>query len=505
MKVYKYLIMLLLTGGMLVSCSKDDMDDNIDDNSELPGEEPKGDLSLEIKDFEYKAMDIWYYYNDDMEIYNDDYFSTQSELNTWLEDWDSPEDLFYDGLLLNYPITDRFSWIVDDYEELEDYFAGTTKSTGMDYGLSRYCTGCNEVFVYARYVLPETPAEEAGIERGMIFTEIDGQQITASNYSQLLAGESLELGIGKIVNGEILTTDETINVTKTVVTEDPVYIAKTFDLDGTKVGYLMYNSFTYDFDDELNDAFGYFKTEGVNELILDLRYNGGGRISSALDLSSMITGQLNNKPFIKVKYNDYIQSVYESQNPSSLTINLDDQIYEGTENSQPINSLNLNKVYVIATGSSASASELVMNGLAAYIEVVHIGTTTVGKIQGSDTYYDSNPPNFNKDSSLNPDHKYALQPLILSLVNANGEAYPEGLTPDIEQREYVDTYGVLGDPDEPLLALALEDISGNRMMNKSILKGNVPVDLISERKAQFPDYQRMYIDTDLPELNLNIE
>lgn len=496
MKIYKHFLLFSAMAGFFTSCSESD------DIDAPPVEKVEQTTSLEqeIMDFEYKAMNVWYYYNDNLDIYEDDYFANQQELNDWLGNYDSPEDLFYSGLTYRHtrvstnPV-DRFSWIVDDYEELENSFAGTSTSTGMDYGWTRNCSGCSEVSLYVRYIIPGTPAEEAGIERGMVFTEVDGQQITDSNYRDILNKDSFTLTRGRIENGDIVSTDETIDVYKTTVNENPVLIAKTFDVDGTKVGYLMYNSFTFDYSGDLNDAFGQFKADNVTELILDLRYNGGGRVDTAIDLASMITGQFDEDPFVKFQYNEYLQNLYESRG-SNLTYKMDN-IVQWKDNSAPTNSLNLNRLYVIATGSSASASELVMNGLEPFIDVVHIGTTTVGKVQGSDTYYDSDAPNFNKDSSINPDHKYAIQPLILSLVNKNNEAHPEGLSPDVTQREYIDTYGVLGDPTEPLLSKALDQINPNRSMSKFAKEGKLPVDMIGERKSNQLDYQRMYLGEEM--------
>ncbi|MCH4822915.1 S41 family peptidase [Gramella lutea] len=500
MKFYKFFILFLFAGGLITSCS------NNDDIEDFPEEKPDNsltaeeELELEIKDFEYKAMDIWYYYNDDMDIYNDNYFGNQSELNEWLMTWDDPEELYYDGLLLNYPDTDRFSWIVDDYEELENQFSGTTTSTGIDYGLTYACDGCNNIILYARYVLPNTPAEDAGIERGMVFTEINGQELNINNYSSLLAESSWTLTLGEISDSGVDSTSETIDVSKTTVNENPVFITKTLDVDGKTVGYIMYNSFIFDYSSELNAAFGELKAANIDELVLDLRYNGGGRIDTAIDLASMITGQFNNEPFVKFQYNSYIQNVYESQG-SDLTYRMDSTV-NSPSGEEGTNSLNLSKVYVIATGSSASASELVINSLKPFIDVVHVGTTTVGKVQGSNTFYDSDAPNFDKDNSLNPDHKYALQPLVLSLVNKNNEAHPEGLSPDVEQREFISTYGILGDPNEPLLATTLELIrTGSRNMIPFEKTGKVPTNVISESKAEQFNYQRMYIDVNLPDQN----
>lgn len=495
MKLKNLLFLFSLSGGLLISCSKDDDDTIVDPVKETVVE---SNLELEIRDFEYNAMNVWYYYNDDMNIYNDDYFANQTELNDWLLTWDSPEDLFYKGLLLNYPNTDRFSWIVDDYEALENQLSGTTTSTGMDYGLTYACADCSNIILYVRYVLPDTPAEAAGIKRGMVFTEINGEELTSGNYRGLLAESTWSLTVGEIENSNIVSSTQTIDVDKTVVNENPVYITKTFDVDGKTVGYIMYNSFTFDYSSELNEAFGQLKAANVDELILDLRYNGGGRIDTAIDLASMITGQFNNDPFVKFKYNSFIQSVYESQG-SDLTYQMDSMV-NSPSGSEATNSLNLNKLYVIATGSSASASELVMNNLDPFIDVVHIGTTTVGKVQGSNTFYDSEGPNFNKDNSINKNHKYAIQPLVLSLVNKNDEAYPEGLSPDVKQREYISTYGTLGDASEPLLATALELIrTGSRSAVSFEKAGFIPTNAIFERKSDQYDFQKMYIDLKIKE------
>ncbi|CAL66061.1 S41 family peptidase [Christiangramia forsetii] len=491
MKIYNYLMLFVLAGGLFTSCDKnDDTIDEIDDST--TGVEQT--LELEIKNFEYEAMDIWYLYKDEIPEYNDDFFANQEELNVWLDEFDSPESLFYDGLVYQYEVVDEFSWIVDDYEALENRFAGVSTGTGLDYGLSRYCTGCDEVLGYVRYVIPNTPAAEAGFERGMVFTEIDGQQITVSNFQTLLAPETLTFGLGEIGEGDIVSTDQTITVTKATINENPVHVAKTLNVDGIKVGYLMYNSFTADYDDELNEAFAQFQADGITELVLDLRYNGGGRVSSAVALASMITGQFENEVIIRTRYNSFLESQFDEDDKVT-------RFNSKLNNGAQVNSLNLNKVYVLATGSSASASELIINGLAPYIDVEHIGTKTVGKVQASVTLYDAEFPYTNKNR-INTEHKYALQPLISTSVNADGNAFPEGLIPDIEQQEFISTYGTLGDPSEPLLAVALNEISpGSTRSALEFSKAYMPVRLVSEKGAESPDYQKMYVDeVSLPKL-----
>ena len=210
----------------------------------------------------------------------------------------------------------------------------------------------------------------------------------------------------------------------------------------------MYNAFTRDFDPQLNAVFAQFKADGVSNLILDLRYNGGGSVETAIDLSSMVTGQFNGQLFVSEQWNEDRQAEYA-----------EDQLFNATiRNGEAINSLNLNQVYVITTGRTASASELVINGLDPYINVTQVGGTTTGKFQASFILYDAPAPNFSR-SEANPGHTYAMLPLVFKTVNAAGYTdFVHGLDPDIPIDEDYSNLGVLGDVNEPLLAEALNAI-----------------------------------------------
>ncbi len=482
MELKKFIFLGLLLS-LITSCEKEE--DFTEDQNNIS--ETKVNPELEIEDFVYRGMNEFYLYKDAVPQLANDYFQNSEEKEEFLMEAGSPEDLF-DGLLANI---DRFSFITDDYNRLEDRYDGITGATGIKFGIGRI-SGTENIFGGIRYILPGTSAEEAGLERGNVFTEIDGQKLTLDNFSDLIDKSSFTIDVGYVENGQIYLTEKEVMLTDDNYTENPVFISKVFEMDGKKIGYLMYNSFISNFDNELNNVFAEFKTAGVTDLILDLRYNGGGSVESAKDLSSMITGQFEGEVFIREQWNEKYQNYYETQNPDALVNRFDDEVRSG----EKINSLNLSEVYILTSASSASASELVINGLDPYINVFQIGDNTVGKFQASVTLYDSN--DFNKEGA-NDNHTYAMQPLVFKSLNSDGRSdYINGLAPDIYYIENLNNYGVLGNEDEPLLELALNTILGRTQTDRSSVK-RLEFEQLGESGMNNFEYQKMYIES-LPNL-----
>ncbi|MAW94744.1 MULTISPECIES: S41 family peptidase [unclassified Leeuwenhoekiella] len=498
--------LLILMLGLLVfsGCSKDD-----DTSNNFMGETPEEETPEEetpalaredfpIQDFMYQAMNVYYLYKSDIPELADTFFNTVPEYVEYLSQNPDPDVFFYDELLSEQ---DRFSFLTDDYQELENSFSGVSKSNGLKFQLVRF-SNTNNIFGYVRYVAGNSPAADSEIKRGDLFTEIDGTPLTIDNYQSLIGRDSYTLTLATIVeNAEggrtVTQTGETVTLTKeTNFAENPILIAKTLDVEGQKIGYLMYNSFVSQYDDELNSAFAQFKADGITDLVLDLRYNGGGSVATAIDLTSMITGQFDGEVLIKEQWNAEAMAYFESEEPESLLNRFNSTIYTGTSEEQPINSLNLNRLYVIGTESTASASELTVIGLEPYIPVTLVGTTTVGKFQASATLYDGD--NFGKNN-LNPEHKYAIQPLIYTYSNADGTVGPPtGLTPDVTKEEDIANLGVLGEPTEPLLASALQAITGKSFVSKNRKKPfDIPVKTVGESDMFSPTFQKMY-DNNLP-------
>ncbi len=441
MKILKTLALLFVVSTLTTSCFNDDIDDNVI-------------LASEINDFVWKGMNVFYLYKENIPDLADDRFSSDQEYADYLNSFNTPFEIF-ESLIYQRETVDRFSWIVDDYIALEQLFDGVTTNNGMDFNLFRSPNTETEVIGVVTLVLPNSQASDNNIERGDIFYAIDGTTLTDSNRFDLLNQESYTLDLGMYNDqGTPETTDDTIDpisesvsLTKVPYTENPVYRTEIINVGGEIVGYLMYNGFTANFNDQLNNAFGEFLSNNVHHLVIDLRYNPGGSINTSVLLGSMVTGQFNGQVATKLIYNNDLQSF-------NTTFNFTDKIDEATT----LNSLNLDKVYVITTGRSASASEGLINNLSAYIDVVQIGTTTTGKSQASITIYDSE--DFQRDGA-NPNHTYAMQPLVAIGVNKFDQVIPSsGLVPTIEFFESPLNYGVLGDENEPLLEAALADIAG---------------------------------------------
>lgn len=448
----KFLIVLLLSAFIFQSCEKDD--------NEVP-------QPIEVNNFVWKGLNLYYLWQADVPDLADYRFNDQQNLNSYLYGYSNPNDLFQH--LLNKPASqfpanqavDRFSVIFDDYNELEGILSGTTKNNGADIALFYKDGSQTGIIGVVRYILPNSDAATKNIQRGAIFYGINGQQLNRDNYRALLSQDNYTLNFADFDNGNFTPNGQSVALIKTVLSENPVFLTTVINEGAHKIGYLIYNGFYPNYEAQLNDAFGELKGQGITELVLDLRYNSGGSILTASRLASMITGQFTGQVFAKEQWNAKLEAYYEETNAGNLY-----NLFTNTiGNNAAINSLNLNKVYVLTTTGTASASELVINGLAPYIDVVQIGDKTTGKNVGSITLYDS--PSFSK-SGANPNHRYAMQPLVLKIVNKLGFGdYTSGLQPDVLLKEDIENYGILGDANEPLLNAAITRIvEGGRMMPK---------------------------------------
>lgn len=442
-------ILLLITISILSFGCFEDNDDN-------------GAYASEINDFVWKGMNAAYLYKQEIFDLSNNRFDNSDQYANYLNEYDSPESIF-ESLIHDRDNIDKFSIIVNDYVELEQYLSGNIISNGMEFGLSFVPNSSSEIFGFVRYVHPNSQADLNNIKRGDIFNSINDTQLTINNYSNLLSEETYLInfadyndnGTEEINDDSISSNNLNIEIQKLPLIKNPVYHHSIINSANGKIGYIMYNQFVSNYDEYLESIFSEFKSNSIDDVILDLRYNPGGSINSAILLSSLITGQFENEIFNTEQWNTEIQNYWIENDPEYL-INRFISIE---------NSLSMNRVFVLTTRSSASASELIINCLNPYINVIQIGTTTYGKYQASVTLYDSE--NFSKQN-INPSHNYALQPLVLKTLNVNGVTdYFHGINPDYEFEERPSNMGEIGDLEEPMLNFTLELINSRNHTKNS--------------------------------------
>ena len=420
-------------------------------------EEPEESLDPEnqkVNEWVTENMRIYYYWNDNIPADN--------QLDFGLEPPKFFEEILNDD--------DRFSWI-QKADELNEGMQGVTTSTGMNISLFTY-DGGKKVCGAIRYVIPGSPADKAKLKRGDMFTRVDGDEMTIENYNAKLApysaGEPFSITLATLKGNILTTTNETVSLTSTKVDEPSVHHHSIIETNsGKKIGYVFYNRFLNNKVDELFDTFAAFKSAGVSDLILDLRYNLGGGIAVSGALSALIMDNYNKENiFVKYNYNDRLNREFDQAGqsrderfydlypalakdlPSSPT---DDDLKAAAniiESKVKAANLNLQRVFILATDNSASASELVIHNLAPYMDVIHIGATTVGKNEGSITIEDERKPR---------QIDWAIQPIIVKLADKDGDGdYVNGLVPDekVDEFDYL-PLSPLGSKDDPLILTAL--------------------------------------------------
>ncbi|GHV66414.1 hypothetical protein FACS1894199_09780 [Bacteroidia bacterium] len=377
----------------------------------------------------------------------------------------SPAD-FFESIKYPYNETthdgDRFSWIQESYTDLLNSLSGVSSSeVGFEfYTGARPGSGDNSVIGYIIVYVKKGTDAATKLKRGDYITAVNGTKVTEANYTSLLNGSksSYTLTVTDAETG--LSSPVTITTVPTYA-EHPILTSKIFDpKNGKTIGYLVYNFFasdngdnTYKYDIELANLLETFKTGGVTDLVLDLRYNGGGAIQSAIYLASaLVDRDVTDKTFAYNEYNTgYTEALIKYYgNSDALSYQLEDKV---KNNSISDLGKQLNSIYILTGRYTASASELIINGLKPYIgdKLKLIGRTTYGKNVGSITFYEKN------DSR----NKWGMQPIVLKISNKDHFSdYGGGFTPETLLNEFTLPFQPLGSEQEPLLAKAIEQITG---------------------------------------------
>jgi C-terminal processing protease CtpA/Prc len=437
-----------------------------------------------VNDWILENMKTWYLWSDKLPS------KTNKNLN--------PVD-YFESLL--YKKEDRFSWIQENFIELKEMISGIQMEAGYDYSLGQV-EESNDVMGLINYVKPNSPASKAGLKRGDFFHTINGTQLTIDNYQTLLGkiSSAHTLGIG-----DIERVHKSVSLSVTKYEENPILLDTIYEINNQKIGYLLYNFFAQDngnnslaYVKELNQVFGQFQGSGINELILDLRYNSGGAITTSVALSSMIANRTSSDLFAMEEYNSFIDSYFrkaEGENYNKVFFQDQLEKYDTKGNvleSVPVNKLaGLNQLYVITSERTASASELVINGLIPYMKVILIGETTYGKNMGSVTLYE-------EDSEKQKNNTWGMQPIVVKLANVNNESgYGNGFAPDEIVSEYKHLPLLpLGNTDEVMLQTALIRmgvVSANSLRSAGKTE-NLPFHPVSSSIDRTPVRINAYLD-----------
>ncbi|MBY0418812.1 MAG: peptidase [Pararheinheimera sp.] len=350
-----------------------------------------------------------------------------------------------------------------------EYQQESQSGVSSGYGIEWYAasTKAPRSFTVA-YIEANSPAALAGIKRGDFLLEVDG--IDFVNDGSSSGVNTLNAGLFPANSGEqhsfkfrsIDNTEVSYQLRSADVASKPVQNAKVINTDSGPVGYVQFNSYIVPAQQQLIDAVKLFRDAAISELVVDLRYNGGGLLALAGQLGYMVTGP----DIIQGRYFDRL--IFNNKYPNTDPITGDSLSptpfysreinYEaGTLTNTTLPSLNLSRIYVLTTDNTCSASEAFMNGLRGIdVEVIQIGGKTCGKPYG---FY----PQDNCGTTY-----FSIQ---FSGINYKGFGdYPDGFNPtnspvfaaDVKGCPVADDFSkALGDPEEDMLEAALYYVDNN--------------------------------------------
>lgn len=369
-----------------VSCDKEDDNPNLKANEYL-----------------LAFMDYWYLWYNQMP-------------SVKAENYQSPVELLE---ALRYQPLDKWSYITTK-QQLQAYYE---EGTYVGFGFGSAFDQNNSLWI--TFVFNNSPLVEFGIDRGWRILSINGTTPTPQNVNELMGPASV--GVERTFtfggpNGEQLTRP----VAKGLIAMNSVLMDSVYTFGSQKIGYFVFKSFIGPSVSELNDVFSRFQLEGVNELIVDLRYNTGGSLGVSTHLAGLIGGVIaNSQVFTTLVHNEKRLDKNTSYYIESKS-----------------NSIYFNRVVFITTGSSASASEVLINGLKPHMGVTLVGSKTYGKPVGMYAVdYDEFdwafvPICFKVVNALNEGDFYSGIPV--NFPYADGVAYPFG-----DLNEY-SLYGAIG-------------------------------------------------------------
>jgi carboxyl-terminal processing protease len=384
---------------------------------------------------------------------------------------------------------DHYSFL-DKIGNLSGEIGGGTASGDYGFMVTAAYNASKQVSFFVTYAYKNSPAGQAGVARSYEIVKINGNdavhpEVDAQGY---LVGTSA--GYTNMVNALFYSTaatftfkkpdgttlDASLNVASYSI--NSVLYDAVLDVGSKKVGYLVFNQFLgVSSQTELSNSIAKFETNGVQYVIVDLRYNGGGSVETCEKFCNLLAPpSANGKLMYSYKMNPELTQSFASEK-SSLT-----STFAKTNSFQPI------RIYFIVSGGTASASELLINNLRPYYSgnLFLIGQTTYGKPCG----FWSTPIGYT-DTQTTPKEGYDLYAVSFESVNANNEGgYYAGMTPGTAKYPGViasDSYNLSwGNVNDACMAQAINHISNGVFVTTTQTKvKSVNVTPVSNIDRQF--------------------
>lgn len=443
-KIKTILYNVSIIGCLLCSCTNETKDT---DSTSINGVTEETELA---NIFARDVLELYYYWNEEI----------SGELNKLDPETNSNPIATVEAIRYHdgENLIDKWTTLTDNMEEFTNSVQGVSTTYGYTPVVYYLEENSNRLIAAVAYVSKNSPAEKAGLKRGDLIYEINGNTLTTENYMDLYYSSQITLSLAKLEDYEIKPTEE-LSITSVEMYENPILCDSVYSFNNKKVGYLAYSSFDLTSIPELVDICKKFKQEGVKELILDLRYNGGGYVITECALASMLAPEVNvtNKDiFEKEDYNEFFTEYYKKKGESTVTR------FETEYNYKEINlnvstkdaNIGLDKIYGIISGNSASASEALLSGLMPYMDIELIGQQSHGKyctgwMLSAEDAYDKVPQAIKN---------WGIYVMVSIYKNANDETpcMPNGLKPNTEVEDNPFEPYQLGDENEAMLRAALE-------------------------------------------------
>jgi len=451
--------LLLASSLLIISCSKKD-------NS--PGKTPTStttEVDL-LKDSVYlytKEVYLWQDLIPGYEQFNPRQYTGSTEL-------ESAQNVM--NAIRKLQPLDRFSFVTTEEKSNslqtgeDNDFGFFIKAASID-----QADPLDSIYWFVTYAYNQSSAGQAGVQRGWYINKVNGTSL-AYDQSSVNVLNNVFFGSPTSATFEFKKPDGTTvsaNLSKTNFTANSVLYKNVLDAGGKKVGYMVFNQFFgQPSRDELAQTFTYFQSQGIDELVVDLRYNPGGSVETEDTLSNLIAPQAaNNQTMYQYIFNGTLQDNQHQLIRKKLGYGDIFTTAENTVKFEKAGGLNLSRVFFIVTGNTASASELTINNLKPYMDVKLIGDTTYGKPVGFFPI-----PIFN----------YDIYPISFKTVNSAGNAdYYTGFPPDNLASDGVNKNW--GDVNEPSLAAALRYISTGSFGRFAELQNNLQKRAMNETKA----------------------